>query len=102
MAGFKRSQPGLAFASEKVTPDEIDMYRQYIIAFPAVATGLAQTWYFLGTSGTADTVAITPLRVIADYPRSLEFSITGSSVGMAGSVDVNGRDQFGVVISETI
>lgn len=97
MSGFKISQPGLRFAAEKISPDEIDRYEVVTIQ-----PGTQNSWFFLGTSGTADTPALVLAQRLADWPRNLLFSITGSSVGQAGSLDVNGRDQFGSPISETI
>lgn len=109
MSGLKKFEPALRFGGMgtqpsvgQITPDEMDQYKQYVIAFPAAPTGLADSWFFLGTSGTANVTAIVPLSFAADYPRNLRFSITGSSVGQAGSIDVNGRDQFGQTVSETI
>lgn len=98
MAGFKKSQPGLRFAAEKITPDEIDRYE-----IVSVTPGTAIAWYWLGTSGTADVKNnVTLLNRLPDWPRNIQFNITGSSVGMAGSMDATGRDQFGSLITETI
>jgi hypothetical protein len=98
MSGFKRTQPALRFSADKITPDEIDRYE--VVTF---TPGTAIAWYWLGTSGTADVKNnVTLLNVIPDWPRNIQFNITGSSTGMAGSVDVNGKDQFGSVLTETI
>lgn len=86
-----------------VTPDEIDRYEVITIDAPASPTGIAPTWVGTQKSGTADTAkALTLLNVIPDWPRSLEFAIAGSSVGMAGTTTVVGVDQFGSPISETM
>ncbi len=96
---LKRAQPGLRFALTEfaVQPDEIDRYETYYVINPSVSAT------FIGTrkSGTADTKGITFSSVILDYPRNIEFSIAGSSVGMAGTCAVTGKDQFGAVISES-
>ena len=98
MSGLKRREPALTFGGYNITPDEIDRYEVYNIVGP----GTNVSHYFLGTSGTANVTAMTLLNFTPDYPRNLQFSILGSSVGQAGSVDVNGRDQFGSSISETL
>lgn len=97
MSGFKRSQPGLRMAGEKVSPDEIDRYE--VITF---TPGTAIAWYWLGTSGTADVKALVPLNFLPDWPRNVQFNIAGSTVGMAGTLDINGFDQFGSTITETV
>ena len=103
MSGFKKSQPGLAFSGEKITPDEIDAYSQYIIAFPAAASGLADTWVGTGgTSGTSDVVAVVLSNVINPYPCNVRFSLLGSHDQIVGTLKLNGKDQFGNVISESL
>lgn len=98
MSGFKRSQPGLRFAAEKITPDEIDAYDVYYVINPTYSASYVGAF---GTAGTAASVALTKTNVILDYPRNLEMSITGSATGMAGTLVVNGYDQFGSVITES-
>ncbi len=41
MSGFKKSQPGLAFSGEKITPDEMDRYEIYHIVNP----GTTASWW---------------------------------------------------------
>ncbi len=99
MSGFKRSQPGLRFAAEKITPDEIDMYRQYVVSFPSISA----TWFgTCAVAGTAATGALVVINAIADYPRNLEFALAGSSVGLAGTMAVTGKNQFGAVVTESL
>jgi hypothetical protein len=98
MSGFKRSQPGLRFAEEKITPDEIDRYETYYIINPSYSGAWVGA---AGTAGTSSAIALTKTNVILDYPRNLEMAITGSATGMAGTMVVNGHDQFGNVITES-
>ena len=98
MSGLKRREPALTFGGYNITPDEIDRYEVYNIVGP----GTSAAYYFLGTSGTANTTALVLLNFTPDYPRNVQFSILGSSVGQAGSLDLNGRDQFGSAITETL
>ena len=37
-----------------------------------------------------------------DWPRNINFALAGTGVGMAGTLDVNGRDQFGASQSESL
>ncbi len=109
MSGLKRAMPelrsgylGTNTSAYGITADELDMLLQYNITFPAAVTGIGSTWLYVGSSGTANVVAITPLNVINDFPRNYHFSIQGSATGMAGSTTINGVDQFGSTVSETI
>lgn len=96
---LKRAQPGLRFAPKEfaVTPDEIDRYEVYTAANVVPNTA----WYFLGTAGTSKVQPGTWLTVLPDYPRNLEWSITGSATGMQGTAIINGKNQFGDSITET-
>lgn len=101
MAGFKKSQPGLGFSGEQVTPDEMDVYNVYHITNP----GTASAWFgTAAASGTSDTKAITVINTIADYPRNALFIVNGNgtSVAVKGTAILNGKDQFGSIISETL
>lgn len=100
MSGFKHSQPGLRLSGEAISPDEQDSYTVYQIALP----GTTQQWFGSAPiSGTADTKAFTVINAIADYPRNMLFVLaaTGSQTALKGTAVVNGKDQFGSVISET-
>lgn len=100
MAGFKRSQPGIRFSGERITPDESDEYVTYAISNPGTANPV---WF--GTApiaGTSGTNAFVITNLYPDYPRNVLFSMTGSAAGMAGTVTVVGVDQFGSAITETI
>ena len=101
MSGFKKSQPGLAFSGEKITPDEMDRYEIYHIVNPGTT---ASWWGTAAASGTADTKAFSVVNAMAGYPRNMTFTIVGNgtSVAVKGTAIVNGKDQFGNVIAETL
>lgn len=93
---LKRIEPGVRFSGIKVTPDEIDQNRQYSIVYPTASA----TWY--GTAASAAAVAYGLTNINADYPRNLLVTIGGVAGGMGGTAVVNGKDQFGNVIQESI
>src|SRR3954468_23851896 len=110
MSGLKRALPELRFSattglqnnipSYAVTPDEIDRYEVVTIVNPNTLTANA----FIGTYAVAGTSAANSLVIvnaIPDWPRNLEYSITGTGAGMAGTTTVVGFDQFGSAITET-
>jgi hypothetical protein len=87
---FKVFEPALRFnlTNYAITPDEQDAYVTYTAA--NVSNDLA--FYFLGTAGTAKVQPGTWLTTMPDYPRNAQFSITGTSVGAAGTAIINGKD----------
>lgn len=109
---MKREMPGLRTSGTSIgnfsgqgpiaiTPDEIDRYEVVTIVNPNTITANA----FIGTyavAGTSATNALVIVNAIPDWPRNLEYSLTGTGAGMAGTTTVIGRDQFGNIISETI
>lgn len=96
--GYKNRDLAFTAASGyKVTPDEIDEYKQYMIVFPSVAGSVGTA--AAGTSTQAKAMVV--VNAICDYPRNLEFGVAGSS-DMGGVWVVNGKDQFGETISETV
>ena len=99
---FKRSQPGLRFAAEAVSPDEMDAYTVYNVVNPSTA---ALGPLFVASGGTAGTSAVVPIVInsaLPDYPRNVQFNIHGTHGNMAGTLEINGADQFGSEISETM
>lgn len=100
MAGLKRRLPGIGGYADgfKITPDEQDAYKNYTM-MPGVNV---RWWASAGTAGTASSTALVILNRSADYPRNVGFILAGSATGMAGSLDVVGKDQFGNTISETL
>ena len=98
MAGIKLFLPDIKILDQGVTWDEMDAYRVLSIR-PAINV---RWWASAGTAGTAATTAFTMLNRIPDWPRNVGFILAGTGAGMAGSIDVRGRDQFGVTTDETI
>lgn len=99
MAGLKDNFPGIAQGADsgyKVTPDEIDQDQTYYVLHPDVAANGIGT-AAAGTVNVAWTIVGTP-----DYPRNLKYSVTGPAGGVGGTCIVNGTDQFGNTIQETI
>lgn len=85
-----------------VSPDEMDAYSVYTISNPAT-TALGPL--FIASAGSAGTSAATPLVInnkYPDYPRNVNFAIAGSGAGMAGTLTLNGFDQFGSKITEVM
>lgn len=99
MPGLKRFYPDFTFSGNKVAPSETDWYRQYHICLPQVGTASVGTVITGGTSLSGAFVIFTP---IADYPRNLELNLTGTANGLGGTAVINGKNQFGAVITETI
>lgn len=92
--GIKNVDPAFqSNAGFQITPDEIDRYEQFIILHPGVGTATVGTASGSGASG-----AITLLQTNMDYPRNLQVIATG----LVGTVVINGQDQFGGTLTETI
>lgn len=110
MSGLKRGLPELRFTSNfgstplyAVTPDEIDRYEVITIDAPTPDTGLVSKWVGTGAiAGTSTNEALVLTNVIPDWPRNIEFGLSGSAAGMAGTLIMTGYDQFGSVITETL
>lgn len=97
MAGFKRSQPGIRFAGERITADEQDDYNIYAIGNP----GTSNLWFGtapVGGTSSLGTVVIT--NRYADYPRNINYTLVGTGAGMAGTFTAVGVDQFGSAVTE--
>jgi len=95
--GIKNGYPELGMLGQRIAPEEIDRYEQYVIAFPSYSTTWFGTWPVAGTAATGTLVLI---NAIADYPRNLEFALTGTAAGMTGTATIYGTNQFGGSISE--
>lgn len=96
---FKKSQPGLQFGGQRVSADEMDIVRQYVVMNPNVSPTFVGTASGTSTQGTALIV----LNKNLDYPRNLVYAVehtAGSTAG--GTWIVNGKNQFGETISETV
>ncbi|MEK9207919.1 MAG: hypothetical protein AAB922_05520 [Patescibacteria group bacterium] len=100
MGSLKRTLPEIRFSGAKVTSDEIDANKQYSVIHPSVDP----LWFgtaAVGTAGQAKAFVLTNIR--ADYPRNLVVSdATGAGTAHGGTATVNGKDQFGNSITESI
>lgn len=96
MPGIKKHDYEFTGDNNRITPDEIDQYRQYVIMNPSVSAT------YFGTAASANAVAITAINTRADYPRNMLLSVTGVAGGMGGTAVINGVDQFGGTIQESI
>ena len=99
MAGIKSWLPDIKTYAQGVTADEMDAYRVYTIAGAGINV---RWWASAGTAGTAAMGTFTMLNRLPDYPRNVNFILAGTATGMAGSIDISGKDQFGNTITETI
>jgi len=97
---FKKFMPEVRFNNEKVDPDEMNMYQQYVIACPGttvnyVGTAAGGTW--------AQSKVPVLLNQTLDYPRNLMLTIVNSAGSLnGGSAYIVGKDQFGKAQTETI
>ncbi len=98
MAGIKSWIPDIKTYESGVTWDEMDAYRTITVR-PAINV---RWWASAGTAGTASAIALVMLNRLPDWPRNINFILAGTGVGMAGSLDVNGKDQFGNSVTETL
>lgn len=100
MSGLKKHIYALNIAKSEfaVVPDEIDRYEVFTINPGLSATMLSAA----GTAGTASAIAMTIVNRTPDWPRNINFALAGTGVGMAGTLDVNGRDQFGGSQTESL
>ena len=90
--------PDVRFSGNQVTPDEMDRYEQYQVINPAISA----TFFGSATANVADAVGAIGLgNTRADYPRAIAAYFSGSA-SVSGTVAVVGKDQFGVVVSESL
>jgi hypothetical protein len=94
---IKQFVPELTILREKISPDEIDRYEVYSIR-PAVN---GYVWASAGTAGTSAAVALT-VKNTPDWPRNINFALAGSHGDMTGTLNVNGKNQFGATQTESI
>lgn len=98
MPGLKNHFPDFQFSGNQVASDEMDVYQQYIVTNPTTSA----TWVGTTAVGTSTQVkALVLINKNLDYPRSLFVTASGSN-DIGGTFVINGKDQFGATISETI
>jgi len=96
---LKAHYPDIAFSGNKVQPNEIDRYEVYTLNVKAPVI----SWF--GTAignGTAGYKALTLVNKLAPYPTSVEARLVGAAGTTKGTCVINGKDQFGASISETL
>lgn len=97
MPGAKAHFPEFqAHVGAKITPDELDLYQQYVIMKPSVSTS------FLGTvdPGTVDDDFVID-NAYLDYPRNLKLVSLGAGAH-GGTATVSGKNYFGETVSEVL
>lgn len=101
---LKSHDSGFAFSGVKVTPDELGWDQQYIVINPSIDSTLFGTTAIGSAALQKAFVAnIITGRGYADYPRNAVYAVAaaaGSTHG--GTWTVNGVDQFGSAVSETV
>lgn len=100
MSGLKKHLPDIRFSANRVTPDEIDSYRVYNVIYPTTSA----TWFGTAAAGTSTQAkALVVINAFSDAVagRNLSGQVAGSS-DMGGVWVVNGKNQFGESITETI
>lgn len=98
MPGMKKYHADFAFSGNQVTPDEVDEYRQYVIANPSTSA----TWVGTAVAGTSTQAkALVIINKTLDYPRNLLYGAVGTN-DIGGTWTVNGKDQFGNTIQESV
>lgn len=95
---LKRYFPDVRMGGNRVTPDELDQIIDYTVMYPATSATFLGTCAG-GTSTQAKALVITNKAL--DYPRTLLASVVGTA-DMGGVFVVNGKNQFGDTIAETI
>lgn len=101
---IKNFQPAVAFSGAKITSDELGWDQQYIVVNPSIDSA----WFGTTAIGSAAlqkayVANIVTARGYADYPRNAAYAVAaaaGSTHG--GTWTVNGIDQFGSAVSETV
>lgn len=95
---LKKYFPDFQFGGNKVSADEIDQYVTYRVDNPTTSA----TWIGTTAVGTSTQAkALVLINKVPDYPRNL-FVTTSGSNDLGGTFVVNGKDQFGQTITESI
>ena len=100
MSGLKSlgGLPGTGFSNMEATPDELDRYEHINTGILSVSA----TWVGTAAGGTStESKALVLINRLLDHPRNLLYSQVGTA-DAGGSWTINGIDQFGQVIRETV
>jgi len=98
MSGLGEHNYEFIQAGGQATPNELDRYER-------INTGILSidaSWFGTAASGTASQArAMVIINKTADFPRNILYGVVGTA-DCGGSWTVNGRDQFGGTITETV
>lgn len=98
MSGLKEVDPAFQAAGAKVTADEIDLIQTVSFINPTTSA----TWVGTAAGGTSTQAkALVLINTLLDHPRNLLYSAVGTN-DMGGTWVVNGFNQFGDPITETV
>lgn len=100
MPGLKKHYADIRFGGNKVSPDEIDRYEQYTVINPSID---AQWFGTVAGTQTQTGRVMVAINSLADYPRNVRIAYLGASGSVVNlsSGTLNGKNQFGVTISES-
>lgn len=99
---LKRSEPALRFGGQRVSPDEMDAYQVYTVANPVTDLLGVKSVGTAAVGGTSSVQALVVTSKYPDYPRNIALAVIGTHGSLGGTLVINGKDQFGSTISETI
>lgn len=98
MSGLGEQLPGFTNLAGQVTPSEIDRYERINTGILSISA----TWVGTAAGGTStEAKALVLINTLLDYPRNLLYSVVGTN-DHGGTFTVNGYDQFGAGITETV
>ncbi len=98
MSGLKEHLTFVGQSKGQITPDEEDKYLQYVVNNPSISA----TWCGTCAGGTSTQAkALVLINKNLDYPRNLLYGVVGTA-DMGGAWVVNGKDQFGQSITESV
>jgi hypothetical protein len=104
---LKKNQPALrvgfpGHSSFGISDDEMDAYRVYNVNNPVTDLLGVKSVGTTAVTGTSGTAAVVITSKYPDYPRNVAFVYSGTGGGMSGTLTLNGKDQFGSLITEAI